>query len=113
MNSDADFDTVCPSPEDTTPIGDDIERRRNHLRVYDCEGAVTVAAQDGTPAIEGELLDESCGGIGLAIDAGSTIEAGAFVTVDFFGMPARGFVCYREPLDDGRSRIGVQWQAGN
>lgn len=95
---------------DTTSVAEDISRRRKHLRVTDAEGLVFIGTPDGQGETEGELLDESCGGVGLAIDANSPIAAGAKVTVDFFGTLVRGVVRYREPLEDGRSRIGVEWQ---
>lgn len=103
MNADSNKDA------DTVSIADDIERRRKHLRVYDAEGVVSIATQDEATCVEGELLDESCAGIGLAIDAGASIAAGAAVTVDFFGTPVRGIVRYRELLEDGRTRLGVEW----
>lgn len=106
-----DFDTACRSLDETTPIGDGVQQRRQHFRVYDGDGAIAVQAERAA-ASPATLFDESCAGIGIELDASWAVRVGEAVSVDFFGIPMRGVVRHRTPMGVDRQRIGVERLAG-
>ncbi|OHB76124.1 MAG: hypothetical protein A2W31_09495 [Planctomycetes bacterium RBG_16_64_10] len=71
---------------------------------------VEVDPQDRRPA---EVLDESFGGIGLAMDDVSRLVPGAELSLWYDGTLMRGVVRNIVPSGDGRFRVGVEWHLGD
>lgn len=98
-----------PRQDQPNSAAAELDCRRKHLRVTDAEGVLSIAAMDNSAYIEAELVDESAAGVGLDCDVDCTLQPGATVTVDFFGIPVRGVVRHRTASGDGRVRVGVEW----
>ena len=56
------------------------------------------------------VLDESVGGLCLAVHDATMFEVGKEVELIYATMPMIATVCYCEERTDGRYRVGLQWQ---
>jgi len=68
-----------------------------------------VLCSDGGKASTGQVLDESFGGIGLAVEPPLDIDVGTPIDVTYEGIPLRGIVRNISHASACGQRLGIEW----
>lgn len=61
--------------------------------------------------VQATLADESYSGIGFLLEEGWDVAPGTPVRVTYLGTTMTGTVRAANPAEDGRRRIGVEWES--
>jgi hypothetical protein len=80
-------------------------RRRNQRFPADTPEVVVTAVYRATA----HVVDESARGIGLLFESDDVPPLGTRVNINYNGAVMPAYVRNHQPADDGRTRVGLEW----